>query len=100
MIEYLRQEKDGSISIRIYVQPRASQNQISGLHGDAVKICITAPPVDGKANTAVISTLAKLFKIPKSAVTLKSGSQNRNKLFVLSGITLDDAYGILEKEIQ
>jgi len=65
---YLRALADGdSISLSIHVQPKASRTRIAGLHGDAVKLCITSPPVDGKANAAVIQFLAKLFKIPKAA---------------------------------
>jgi len=65
---YLREQADGaSVSLSIHVQPKVSRTRIAGLHGDAVKLCITSPPVDGKANAAVIEFFAKLFKIPKAA---------------------------------
>jgi len=67
------------------VQPRASRNKIAGLMGDAIKLAITAPPVDGKANEAVIEYFADLFRIPKSSVVIISGQTGRNKLITIRG---------------
>jgi len=68
---YLREQADSaSASLSIHVQPKASRTRVAGRHGDALKLCITSPPVDGKANAAVIAFFAKLFKIPKGAVTI------------------------------
>ncbi len=86
---YLQSLTNGDLLLSLYVQPRASRNELAGLHGDALKLRLTTPPVDGKANKAVISFLAKLFKIPKSAILIKSGLQSRSKKIVLSG--LDEA---------
>ncbi len=82
---YLQIKPDGTLLLSIYVQPRSDRNAIVGLHGDAVKLRLTAPPVDGKANKAVIAFWAKSLKIPKSAVTIKSGLQSRMKKILLNG---------------
>lgn len=91
----LCQDKEGSVILAVYIQPRASANRIVGLHGQAIKLAITAPPVDGKANAAVIAFLANFFKLPKAAVTLKSGKQSRSKRFSLSGISMNEAETLL-----
>ena len=97
---YIQGENNNSISLTVHVQPKSSKNRIAGLHGDAVKICITAPPVDGKANSALIVFLAKFFNIPKSAVTLKSGKQSRTKRFLLSGLSPAEAKTLLQAALQ
>ena len=71
------------------VQPRSSRNAITGLVGEAVKLAITAPPVDGKANQAVIEFLAELFRIPKSSVTIVSGETGRNKVVAVRGLSAE-----------
>ena len=76
---------DGSLLLRLHVQPRASANALAGLQGDAIKLRLTTPPVDGKANKAVITYLAKLFHLPKSALVIKSGQQSRNKTVAITG---------------
>ena len=83
---YLQTLANGDLLLSLYVQPRASRNELAGLHGEALKLRLTTPPVDGKANKAVISFLAKLLKIPKSAILIKSGQQSRSKKIVLSGV--------------
>lgn len=82
---YLQTQSDGSLVLSLYVQPRAGQNAIVGLHDDAIKLRVTAPPVDGKANKAVIAFWAKALKVPKSAITIKSGLQSRRKKIQLKG---------------
>ena len=58
------------LTLRLYIQPKASRDAIIGLHGDEVKIAITAPPVDGKANAHLVKFLAKQFRVPKSQVSI------------------------------
>jgi len=82
---YLQRQADGSILLSIYVQPKSHCNGIVGLHGEAVKLRLTAPPVDGKANKAVIAFWAKSLQIPKSSITIKSGLQSRMKKILLNG---------------
>ena len=72
------------------VQPRARRNQVDGLAplpdgGTALKVAVTAPPADGKANAAVISLLAKAWGQPKSALTVVAGAADRRKIIHLQG---------------
>ena len=95
----LSEDKEGRVALTVYVQPKASRDGVAGLHGEAVKVCITAPPVDGKANAAVSRFLAKLFGLPKAAVVLHSGQQSRTKKFLLQGLSLAEARHILEQHL-
>lgn len=63
----------------ILLQPKASRDKILGWHGDELKIAITAPPVDGKANAHLLKFLSKQFKVSKSAITIESGELSRHK---------------------
>ncbi|MEL5648367.1 DUF167 family protein YggU [Serratia ureilytica] len=67
------------LAIRLYIQPKASRDQIIGLHGDELKVAITAPPVDGQANAHLIKFIAKQFKVAKSNVTIEKGELGRHK---------------------
>jgi uncharacterized protein (TIGR00251 family) len=78
-IPCLQNLSDGTLLLRLHVQPRAAANELAGLQGDALKLRLTTPPVDGKANKAVIAYLAKFFHLPKSALSIKSGQQSRIK---------------------
>jgi uncharacterized protein (TIGR00251 family) len=82
---YLRSLPDGSLLLKLLVQPRASKNELAGLHNDALKLRLTTPPVEGRANQAVIAFLAKRLHLPKSALTIKSGQQSREKQVAISG---------------
>jgi uncharacterized protein (TIGR00251 family) len=73
------QEKTDGVIIKIRVQPRSSKNQVVGLYGDALKINLTAPPVDNAANKACGVYLAGLLAVPKSSVAIVSGHSGRNK---------------------
>lgn len=83
---YVQSRPDGSLMLSLYVQPRGGQDAIIGLHGEAVKLRLSAPPVDGRANKAIIAFFAKSLKIPKSAITITSGLQSRMKKILLSGV--------------
>ena len=85
----------GVVSLTVYVQPRASRVTIVGLHDGRLKLAITAPPVEGQANSQVIAFLAKLFRLPKGAIALESGSLGRSNRLTLAGINLDQAAIIL-----
>lgn len=65
--------------LRVYIQPKASRDQIIGLHGDEIKIAITAPPIDGKANAYLAKYLAKLCKVSKGSVSIEKGELGRHK---------------------
>ena len=91
---------NNSLSLNVYVQPRASRNRLAGMHGKAIKLCITAPPVDDKANTAVLAFLAKLFGLPKSALQIKTGRQARNKQIIITSTSLAQAQQALVNAMQ
>ena len=82
------QTKDGLL-VSCWIQPRASRNSIVGVHGDALKIALTAPPVDGKANAALREFMADCVGLPKSSVEIVSGLTGRKKSVLLSGVGLD-----------
>lgn len=71
--------QDGDLLLRVRVQPRASRDAIVGPMGDELKIAITAPPVDGRANAHLIAFLARTFGVAKNAVTLLGGENSRSK---------------------
>jgi uncharacterized protein (TIGR00251 family) len=71
----------------IKVHPRARKNAITGELGDALKLSLTAPPVEGKANAACIKFFANLLKVPRSSVTIAAGQTSRNKLIAVAGLT-------------
>jgi uncharacterized protein (TIGR00251 family) len=79
-------ETSTGATFSIKVHPRARKNAITGIVGDALKLALTAPPVEGKANAAVIEFFADLFEIPRSSVTIASGETSRNKVVRISGI--------------
>jgi uncharacterized protein (TIGR00251 family) len=81
------QESAGSISFAVKVHPRAKKNAITGELGDALKLALTAPPVEGKANQACIEFFANLLKLPRSSVTIAAGQSSRNKLVRIAGIS-------------
>lgn len=84
---YLSTRGDGSVVLKIHVQPRATQNRITGLQDGALKLRLSAPPVDGKANRAVLAFFAELFHQPKSGLSLLSGEQSRRKTVLVSGMS-------------
>jgi len=77
------QEKPEGIVFKIFVQPRSSKNMIAGLYGDALKIKITSPPVDGAANEMCIKYLSKCLNISKSSLEIISGHTGRTKQILL-----------------
>ncbi len=72
-----REEDD--ILLRLYIQPKASRDKIIGLHGEELKVAITAPPVDGKANSHLTKYLSKQFKVAKGLVKIEKGELGRHK---------------------
>jgi len=72
------QTSDGLV-LRLYIQPKASRDCIIGLHGDELKVAITAPPIDGKANAHLVKYLAKQFRVAKGQVMVEKGELGRHK---------------------
>ena len=94
----LRAAKDG-VTLAVRAQPGAKKTAITGVYGDGaeaqLKIAVHAPPIEGRANEALIAFLAESFSIPKSAVELRSGELSRSKVFLLRGVTRQDAEALL-----
>ena len=67
------------IVLHVHLQPRASRNRVLGLHGKALKIALTAPPVEGAANIALLEFLAATLRIPRSTCLLSAGEKSRDK---------------------
>jgi uncharacterized protein (TIGR00251 family) len=77
-----------SVSVQVKVVPKAKRDQILGFMGDgSLKIQVAAPPVDGKANQALVKLFAKTFDVPASQVSITSGKQSRRKLIKIDGIS-------------
>ena len=76
---WLSRATDGSVVLTLHIQPGARKTELAGLHGEALKIRLAAPPVDGKANAALVAFLAKACGVSKSAVELVSGETSRSK---------------------
>lgn len=74
----IEQDQNG-LRLNILLQPKASKDQFVGLHGDELKITITAPPIDGQANAHLLKFLSKQFKVAKSSIVLEKGELNRHK---------------------
>lgn len=74
------------VRIRLRVQPRASRNEVAGEHGDALRVRLTAPPVDGAANEALVRFLAERLGVTRSAVRLVAGASGRSKVVEIDGV--------------
>jgi uncharacterized protein (TIGR00251 family) len=74
------------VRLRIRVQPSASRSEVVGLHGDAIKIRLASPPVDGKANDALTGLLSELLAVPRRSVVLRAGAGSRSKVVEVAGV--------------
>jgi len=90
-------EHESSVSFGVRVHPRAKKNAITGEVGDALKVALTAPPVDGKANDACIDFFAKLLKVPRSSVTIAAGQTSRNKVIRVTSLSAGEIRRRLEQ---
>jgi uncharacterized protein len=86
-------ETGAGVSFSVRVQPRASRTAISGVLGDALKVTLAAPPVDGRANEALIRFFAELFEVPRPAVEIVSGESSRNKIVRVAGVSAEFVRG-------
>ena len=73
----------------VKIHPRAKKNAISGELGDALKVSLTAPPIEGRANDACIEFFAKILNVPRSSVTIAAGQKSRNKVIHVTGLSAD-----------
>ena len=76
--------------LQIHVQPRASRTEVVGLHGDAIKVRIAAPPVEGAANDELVRYLSRQLGVSKDTIVIKAGEGSRRKLIEVAGLTPAD----------
>ena len=88
MAEWYRR-RDDVITLTLHVQPGAKRSEIAGLHGDALKIRLAAPPVEGRANDALLKFLADVFAVPLRSVELHQGGQSRHKVVAITGSLIE-----------
>ena len=85
----VRQAGD-TVRFKVRVQPRASRAGVVGIHGDAIKVSVAAPPVDGKANEALEALLAGALGVARRAVCVVTGARGREKIVEVTGVTVED----------
>ena len=95
---FLREQKN-CITLTLHVQPRASRTEIRGVHGDALKLQLKAPPVDGEANKEVIDFFANFFEKPKKMIQIKSGETSRHKIIEIRDVPLAIAKEKIQKAL-
>lgn len=83
MADWYRRNAD-VITLTLHVQPGAKRSEIAGLHGEALKIRLAAPPVEGRANEALLKFIAVLFDVPLRQVELRQGGQSRHKIVAVA----------------
>ena len=83
-------DSNAGATFAVRVHPRAKKNAITGEVGDAIKLALTAPPADGKANEACIDFFAKLLNLPRSSVTIAAGQASRNKVIRVAGLSAEE----------
>jgi uncharacterized protein (TIGR00251 family) len=82
-------ETANSVTFAVRVHPRAKKNSITGELGDALKVALTAPPIDGRANQACIEFFAKFLDVPRASVSIAAGETSRNKVIRVAGSSAD-----------
>ena len=88
---------NGSVRFAVRVQPRASSTEVSGIHGDAVKVRLSAPPVDGAANDALVIFFAEVFNVPRRDVRIVAGESSRSKIVEIHGISERAVHDVVER---
>lgn len=86
---------DGGVAFDVLVQPRASRARIGPAHGDRIKVAVTAPPVDGAANQAVIDLFARALGVPRRDVAITAGHGSRRKTVAITGVDPEAVRGLL-----
>jgi len=86
--DWLR-ESGAALTLCVHVQPAAKRSEVVGLHGDALKVRLAAPAIDGRANAALLDFFAQRLGLARSLVELKSGHKSRRKVLTLRGVSAD-----------
>ena len=87
------------VSLHVQIAPRAKKSKILGMHGDKLKVAVAAPPVDGKANKALIDFLAKSLECAKNKIGIKKGELCRDKVVVIEGVDIEHIAAILDEAL-
>ena len=95
----IQESATGGISFQLKLHPRAKKNAITGALGDALKLSLTAPPVEGRANDACVEFFSRLLKVPRSSITIASGQSSRLKVIRITGITAAEFRGQLPQNL-
>jgi uncharacterized protein len=95
-MSWLKASSEGAVLINVWLQPRAAKSEVVGVHDDALKIKLTAPPVDGKANAELRAFLSRRLDIPAAAIALLQGSTGRRKLIEINGLSVDEVKNRLQ----
>ena len=98
-MEWMNETPNG-LDVRIKAVPRAAKNEIQGLHDGALKIRLTTPPVDGKANQALIKFLSKTLSISKSQIELAQGETSRHKIVKITGLSKETLIRKIEEAME
>ena len=88
------EERGGNVRFRVKVQARARREEIAGVHGGALRVRVTAPPLEGRANRAVVELLAERLHLPQSSVKITSGERSPQKTIEVAGL---GAAAVLER---
>ena len=99
MLKISEDRSRGTVTISVRVQPRASKDQIAGTIEGALKVRLTAPAVENRANEALIEFLSRLLKTPKSAVRIQSGERGRHKRVEVRGVTGQQILDLLREQV-
>jgi hypothetical protein len=93
-VQFARDIPDGcTLSVRVH--PGAKRDAITGTHADAIKIALTAPPTDGRANDALIAFIAEQLKLPRARIALLSGASSRSKVLYITGKSAAEVHAAL-----
>jgi uncharacterized protein len=92
-------ERGDGITIECFVSPRSKKSAIKGLRGGSLAVGLNAPPVDGKANRALIDFISKLLKVPQSRISVFKGEHNKQKVLLIQGISKVSALEQIEPHL-
>jgi uncharacterized protein len=92
----IRADASGA-TFAVKVHPRAKRNAVAGELGDALKLSLTAPPVEGKANQACVEFVAELLSVPRSSVSIAAGESSRQKVIRVAGLSAAQVRARLER---
>ena len=88
------------VTLSVYIVPRSARDEVAGLHGDALRVRLSAPPVEGAANSALIAFVAEMLGVPARRVEILSGHGSRRKVLAVAGLSEEEVQSRLGKYIR